>query len=144
MAHQRQPSSSSPQRGSRLPPTGPPRNHPPRTGHEECGDGYCEEKLSDPRVSGTAQIELGGTVTTPGGHARWGTVTLTGPDGQWIGPYVGHQIRQTTIEILGVLEGTEAHEGWTFIVEWSGPIGSPFEVKGLIYEGSAPQMRLPS
>ena len=114
------------------------------TGTATCGFGSPEEWLtSDPMVTGPCSIDVqrsGGPI--PGSV---GSYTVKGPEGDWTGTWV----------LIGVccdpparnfmaLEGTGAYEGWALLA-WAGtPDGwqlpDPFELQGIIYEGSAPRL----
>jgi hypothetical protein len=120
------------------------------TGEEECfSAGHCEMRLSDPRVSGRNEPRRLGEVDVPNGFVAWGTATIRGPDGDWTGPWAvmaGSDFSKTS-QMIKILEGTEAYEGWTFVVWVTTPPGwqrgQPTEVEGVIYRGSAPQLESP-
>jgi hypothetical protein len=114
--------------------------------------------LGDPRVSGyhteTWDHEVGnpsGSVGAgQGGFLSWGTLTLHGPDGDWVGPWTvmaGNDF-PTVSRIIMTLEGTEAYEGLAAVLWETTPKGwdgvSPQEVEGVIYEGSAPRLEWPA
>ena len=105
----------------------------------------CNFNSDDPRVNGR------GTGTydrdcTPVGCVYWGTTTIDGPDGQWVGSNNG--IIDPNSDSYGsrVLTGTGAYAGLTFVSRavalHSGTGGT---VTGLIYQGPPPPaMDLPS
>jgi hypothetical protein len=121
------------------------------TGGATCGVGYPEEWLtSDPRVTGPCSItniSWGSPVTVniPGAV---GNYTVTGPEGDWTGTWA--LITASDGEVarnLMALEGTEAYEGWV-VLAWAGTPdgwqdGDPFDLQGVIYEGSAPSLQWP-
>ena len=111
------------------------------TGEEVCDDTGCQYTLSDPRVSGKALVVWDDEASVPGGFVSWGRLRLPGPKGVWAGPWVGTQIAESTTDILVTLEGNGAYEGWAFVFKSSGQMdGRPLEVKGVLYEGSAPPL----
>jgi hypothetical protein len=118
------------------------------TGQEVCGGGtVCDEQLSDPRVTGKGIVDM--DVQCPAGDTgcvAQGTFTLEGPDGDWVGPFVG-TFEATTAKaaFLVTTEGTDAYEGWSFVAVFLDPLnGEPASVSGVIYEGSAPRMEWPT
>jgi hypothetical protein len=114
------------------------------TGEVSCSMYPCDfHRLSDPRVAGDALFEQGGI--WDGDHAATGTITLTGPDGDWIGP--GIWVLNEDLDawvMIWTLEGTGAYEGWAFVYTVNEPgTGEYNPTHGYIYEGSAPRMEWP-
>ena len=121
------------------------------TGGATCGVGYPEEWLtSDPMVTGPCSIAVKSwgspdTVDIPGAV---GDYTVNGPEGDWTGTWA--LITASDGEVarnLMALEGTEAYEGWV-VLAWAGTPdgwqdGDPFDLQGIIYEGSAPSLQWP-
>ena len=101
----------------------------------------CDWETDDPRVSGPGE----GTwnIACWDGNRiciYWGEMTISGPDGTWVGAYEGQDA--TTLEDLGhgavalqqVLGGTGAYEGWTYVAHLLFNY-STMDVDGIIYEG---------
>ena len=121
------------------------------TGGATCGVGYPEEWLtSDPRVTGPCSIAVKSwgspdTVDIPGAV---GDYTVKGPEGDWTGTWMLIGICcDPPARNLMLLEGTGAYEGWS-VVAWAGTPdgwqdGDPFDLQGIIYEGSAPSLQWP-
>ena len=89
------------------------------------------------------------TTGKTGGFVGSGTLTLDGPDGDWVGPWAvmaGHEF-PTVSRIIATLEGTDAYEGWAVVAWVMTPEGwydgKPQAVEGVIYEGSAPRLAWP-
>ena len=114
-------------------------------------------EASDPRVSGRftqtednlVDIPDGAVGAGQGGGVWWGTYTLQGPDGDWVGPWVqlaGYDFPSVS-RVLATLEGTQAYEGLAALLWITLPAGwdgqGPGTVEGVIYEGSAPRLEWP-
>jgi hypothetical protein len=111
-------------------------------------------EASDPRVSGNFTMTDDQEVLIPdgsvgagqGGFVAWGTYTLDGPDGDWVGPWTqmaGWDFPSVS-RVLATLEGTEAYEGLAAVLWITLPAGwdgqGPGTVEGVIYEGPAPRL----
>ena len=115
------------------------------TGGATCGFGPAEEWLADdPRVTGPCSMTIeqeGGDL--PGGFVAVGDYTVNGPEGDWVGTWSVMAFPPTLGRNFMVLEGTEAYEGWA-VWAWAtapdGWEGEPFDLVGVIYEGSAPRL----
>ena len=99
----------------------------------------CTDVMSDPRVSGTATNRY--NLQQYGRHfIYWGTHEVAGPDGTWVGSYMGRSDANdpgSGAVMSGVLEGTGDYAGWTYLVDAVlGSSGTTLE--GLIYEGPPP------
>jgi hypothetical protein len=95
------------------------------------------ETLNDPRVTGTSQItlngDLHGTVM-----AEWGTTRLENADGAWVGTWTGASWNDgSATSVSGWLAGSGAYAGYTYYFHVYGP-STPFQVEGIIFEGTAP------
>jgi hypothetical protein len=64
---------------------------------------------------------------------RWGTLEIAGPDGTWVGPWVG---RGNEGYVL-VAAGTGAYAGWTLVANM--PPAGMGEFQGVLYQGSLPR-----
>jgi hypothetical protein len=120
------------------------------TGTTTCGVTDPQEwATSDPRVTGPCALvptTWGGpdTINIPGAVGRY---TVNGPDGDWTGSWLLIHEYPMVARNLMVLEGTGAYEGWA-VLAWAGtPDGwqepDPFDLQGIIYEGSAPTLQWP-
>jgi hypothetical protein len=106
--------------------------------------------VGDPRLAGTGTNRVDLDITQPSAGimadpmqvpstVRWGTWEIAGPDGSWVGPWVGLGGHPYTF----VAEGTRAYAGLTLVAsmpviwpEAEGHDGGVFE--GLLYEGPPP------
>ena len=113
------------------------------TGEINCLVPCDFHRLSDPRVAGDATYQIRGT--WDGDHAATGTITLKGPDGDWIGP--GIWVLDEDLDawvMIWTLEGTGDYEGWAFVYTTTEPgTGEYLPLHGYIYEGAAPRMEWP-
>jgi ribose transport system substrate-binding protein len=118
------------------------------TGGATCGFGYPEEWVtSDPRVTGPCSIlvQTWGSPDTVDMPGAIGEYTVNGPEGDWTGGWMLLGIAPTVARNLMVLEGTEAYEGWVVLAwagtpdDWQEP--GPWDLQGVIYEGSAPSLQ---
>ena len=94
--------------------------------------------LSDPRVSGQGS----GNWIADLGSIFWGEWTINGPEGDWVGPWIG-QWNEGLGKYLLVfsLEGTDTYEGWAFVGTYLDAGGDPqASVEGRVYLGDAPRM----
>jgi hypothetical protein len=122
------------------------------TGTEHCGDlepipgahVTCDQRLSDPRVTGMGYVTFLGEAPV-GLELSWGTFTLKGPDGDWVGPWTGvWDLGLEKAVFLITTEGTDAYEGWAFVGTWLDAMdGQLAQVSSVIYRGRAPWMGMP-
>ena len=103
---------------------------------------HCRYDGADPRLSGWSDIVLNADCYAAGSDCvRWGTERIPGPDGDWVGSYLGVGFTGDAGGARGnmvVLEGTGAYEGWTIVwyVDMAG--GEEWVIDGLIYQGPPP------
>jgi hypothetical protein len=121
------------------------------TGTATCGVDDPEEWLtSAPMVTGPCSItpthfggwlEEGQQISIPGAV---GDYTVNGPEGDWTGTWllIGICCDPPARNFMA-LEGTGAYEGWA-VLAWAGTPegwqGEPFDLQGIIYEGSTPRL----
>jgi hypothetical protein len=108
------------------------------TGTEECrqitSDGLsasygCEDKTSDPRVSGVATVTVVMEQAPP--TAMSGTFELVNDQGRWVGDWTG-EITQSQNHIFDeVLVGTGGYEDLEYDAHWEG-VDYPFTITGTI------------
>lgn len=91
----------------------------------------CTVTMTDPRVSGTSTNHINWDQPATGGYVEWGTLEIAGPDGTWVGPWVG-----LDPTVVLVAEGTGAYAGWTLVAHVV--VGAPTKFDGLIYQGAPP------
>ena len=117
------------------------------TGGATCGFGVSNEEwlATDPRVTGSCSLNITHEAdTVPGGSnfVAIGEYTVNGPEGDWIGTWSLMAFYPTLGRNFILLEGTEAYEGWS-VWAWANTPddwrGEPFDLIGVIYEGSAPE-----
>jgi hypothetical protein len=105
---------------------------------------HCLYDAADPRFSGWSDIALDADIYAEDGSkvVRWGTERIPGPDGDWVGAYTGASIGHGSgwRGNFGVLAGTGAYEGWTYIqyLDMAALGGEEWVVDGLIYQGPPP------
>lgn len=108
----------------------------------------CANAASDPRVTGPATIVATYDISTPNDTGQGilvARVTLTGPDGSWIGRMYETVIDTTNgpSRVLQILAGTGGYEGWVYVTSADVPFGvgaTPFdwESTGVVYQGPLP------
>ena len=98
----------------------------------------CAVTWSDPRVSGTRKTFYNDNCFVEYPCAYWGTQDVIGPDGTWTGTYTGLADPNRAGTAHGVLVGTGAYDGLTFVWYSAGEFDQPPSGHGLIYEGDAP------
>ena len=108
------------------------------TGSEVCrqitSDGLsasyeCEDKTSDPRVSGVATVTV--VLEQPAPLAMFGTFELANDQGTWVGDWTG-EVTQTSNHIMdAVLVGTGECEGLEYDARWEG-VDYPLTITGTI------------
>ena len=108
------------------------------TGTEMCrqtaADGLsasydCDERTSDPRVSGVATATLVMEQEPP--TAMSGTFELANDGGTWVGDWTGEITQSHNHIIDAVLVGTGEYEGLEYDVHWEG-MDQPFSITGTI------------
>jgi hypothetical protein len=69
----------------------------------------------------------------------WGTGTLVGPDGQWVGSFAGLTVgADMESSGLRVLTGNGAYAGWTYATHSSASAAQPLTISGYLYPGPSP------
>ena len=107
---------------------------------EQIRDGelICNFSADDPRVNGRGP----GTYNrdcSPVGCVFWGTVTIHGPDGDWVGSFNGVIDPNSDSYGYRILTGTGAYSGWSYVshsVALASSTGGTFS--GMIYEAPPP------
>ena len=101
----------------------------------------CDVTASDPRVTGTVAVTVGGDVSVPdrAETVMWGDSSLAGPDGDWSGHWTNVWDSQGTMHSLTVYTGDGAYEGWTYVTLQTDPSGTATgDFIGVIYQGPPP------
>ena len=103
--------------------------------------GQCTATMTDPRVSGTSESDIQEVCfKLPGEPCMlFGTTEIAGPDGTWVGTF--GSVNDMTLGKLpswGVLEGTGAYEGWTYVSFTPDQLDPNAVVTGILYEGPPP------
>ena len=102
----------------------------------------CTAAMSDPRLSGTGVHGMQQfCLKEEADHVCMGrgTLELTGPDGTWVGNLGWVEAPdRTKLPGWGVLEGTEAYEGWTFWFHHPDLLDLSAVTSGILYEGPPP------
>jgi hypothetical protein len=98
------------------------------------------DAMSDPRVSG--DIELINNYDTGSEDltgVQWGQLTITNDGGTWDGEWIGfyEEGGEDSENATAWLRGTGGYDGWSYVVNYSGPM-SELGVRGLIYQGDIP------
>lgn len=95
----------------------------------------CSYTASDPRVSGAGSIVLSGFVKVGvNSVVSWSDATIEGPEGDWTGRHYVFEPSPGVIDVLMVLAGEGAYEGWSYIV----PGVESDDASGVIYQGDLP------
>jgi hypothetical protein len=109
--------------------------------HDQAGF-TCDWETDDPRVSGPGEGTWNvGCWDGVRVCLYWGDMTITGPDGTWVGAFTGQDTRtlaglgRGTAAFQQVLEGTGAYEGWTYLAHLLFNDYTMF-VDGIVYEGT--------
>jgi hypothetical protein len=105
---------------------------------------HCRYDGADPRFSGWSDIVLDADLYAQDASrtVRWGTERIPGPNGDWVGEYVGGSIGHGSgwRGNVAVYEGTGAYEGWTYVqyLDMAALGGQEWVFDGLIYHGPPP------
>lgn len=89
----------------------------------------CEDETSDPRVSGSAEVEIFLEHEAP--SPMWGTMVLTNTGGTWRGDWTGEVTADGNHVVEGVLIGEGDYDGLRYIARWEG-YSYPWDVTGTI------------
>ena len=123
-------------------------------GTATCGVTDTEEwAASDPRVTGPCSIapahfggwlEEGQQISIPGAV---GDYAVNGPEGDWTGTWLLIHEYPIVARNFMALDGTGTYEG-SAVLAWAGTPdgwqeGDPFDLEGIIYEGSTPSLHWP-
>lgn len=93
--------------------------------------------MSDPRLAGTKHITLNADFYGPVA-SEWGTTRMENADGAWEGTWTGASWNDgNATSVSGWLAGSGAYAGYTYYFHAYGP-SMPFQVEGIIFEGTAP------
>ncbi len=90
--------------------------------------------MSDPRVSGDVVVDYDYVCDpTMSNCSVWGEETITNDGGSWVGEFIGLIRSGPTWEnnITAWLNGSGDYEGWSYVVNYSGPM-SASSAEGLI------------
>ena len=104
--------------------------------------GRCIATMSDPRISGTWDSDIQeACFNEAGAHVclLYGTMEIAGPDGTWVGTWGSvHDATLSALPTWGVMEGTGAYDGWTYVLFSPDQLSASAEASGLLYEGPPP------
>ena len=103
--------------------------------------GQCSATMSDPRVGGTSESDIQeACFKLPDEPCMmFGTTEIAGPDGTWVGGFGSvHDVTLSKLPAWGVLEGTGAYEGWTYVSFTPDQLDPNAVVTGILYEGPPP------
>jgi hypothetical protein len=101
---------------------------------------FMKYEMSDPRVSGTAEISWATDFDPSGGYAdslRWGTITLRNDGGTWAGEFAGFAGPDSQFHVTIAMQGGEGYEGLSFVASQVGPVDE-HAVTGEILPGELP------
>jgi hypothetical protein len=108
---------------------------------------YGLSAMSDPRVSGATTVRLNEDIHADQSADIWGTETIAGPDGTWVGTWTGLiDEGYATHRIAAVLKGTGAYLGLQYrytLTGTSAADGVHFNTTGVVasmpsFEATAP------
>ena len=109
--------------------------------HDQAGFA-CDWEMDDPRVSGPGEGTWNvGCWDDVRVCLYWGEMTISGPDGTWVGAFTGQdtstlgELGRGPVAFQQVLEGTGAYEGWTYLAHLLFDY-STMSVDGIVYEGT--------
>ena len=99
--------------------------------------------MCDPRVSGTSvnDFNFACLYLAEDTCVFWGTDSLSGPDGMWVGSWSGVSDTDRVARVEWTLHGTEAYAGWIYVGYHDWNFDDPDYdslTYGVVYEGPPP------
>jgi hypothetical protein len=99
--------------------------------------------MSDPRVSGTSvnDFNFACLYRAMDTCVFWGTDSLSGPDGMWVGSWSGVSDTDRVARVEWTYQGTAAYAGWTYVGYTDWHFDDPDYdslTYGVVYEGPPP------